>query len=123
QSITRILPITVNPNPFNVIVPGDASKIYASSTFSTPKIIPVTFRDFTSTSANYLIITNKILRRPAGGYNDAVQAYAAFRASSAGGSYDTLIATVDQLYDQFNYGEVSPLAIYSFMKFMTQGSI
>ena len=123
QSIVQIRPIVANPNPFNVIVPGGTSKLFASSEILTPSIIPVSFRDFSNSNANFLIITNKILRKPAGGYSDAVQAYAAYRASAAGGSYDTLITTVDQLYDQFNYGEVSPLAIYSFMKFMTQGSI
>ncbi len=123
QNIVRIQTITANPNPFNVIVPGGVSKLFSSSVTVAPSIIPVSFRDFSNSSSNFLIITNKELRKPSGGYSDPVQAYAGYRASTTGGSYDTLIVNIDQLYNQFNYGEVSPLAIYSFMKFMTQGNI
>jgi hypothetical protein len=123
QNIKRVKTITANPNPFTAIVPGDVSQLYSSSEIITPQIIPVAFHDFSNSTANYLIITNKALRSPSGDYSDPVKAYASYRASSIGGNYDTLIVNVDQLYDQFNYGEVSPLAIYSFMKFMTQNQI
>ncbi len=42
--------------------------------------------------------------KPALGYGDPVQSYAAYRASTAGGGYDTLTVPIDQLYNQFNYG-------------------
>ena len=58
--------------------------------------------------------------KPAGATADPVRAYAAYRASSAGGRYDTLVSTVFQLYDQFNYGEQSPLALRRFLTYMLQ---
>jgi hypothetical protein len=124
QSVNQILPI-FSGGTFTAVVPGTstAKTLYASSEFITPSIVPVSFRPLNSYSSNFLIITNKVLRSPVAG-SDQVQAYAAYRASTAGGSYDTLIVNIDQLYNQFNYGEVSPLAIYSFMNFMAaQGNI
>lgn len=56
--------------------------------------------------------------QPAGGFANPVKAFAGYRASEAGGNYDTLVVTIDQLYNQFNYGETSPGAIYEFMRFM-----
>ncbi|HEY9487518.1 MAG TPA: C25 family cysteine peptidase, partial [Chryseosolibacter sp.] len=46
-----------------------------------------------------------------------VKAFAEYRALPEGGGFDTLIMNIDQLYDQFNYGEASPRAVYQFMKF------
>ncbi|MHC2993314.1 hypothetical protein OB13_17650, partial [Pontibacter sp. HJ8] len=44
--------------------------------------------------------------------------YAAYRASAAGGSYDTLLLHMDQVVDQFHYGEFSSNAIRKFMGYM-----
>ncbi len=119
QNITQLLG-TVSNNTFTSIVPGTSvsKSLYASSEFISPSVIPVSFRPLNSYAANYLIITNKVLTSPSSGYTNPVQAYATYRASTAGGGYDTLTVNIDQLYNQFNYGEVSPLGIYSFMKFM-----
>ncbi len=93
--------------------------LFLSSTSLAPMSIkPISFRSFQSVNANYLIITNKALMKPAANYANVVKAYAGYRASAAGGKYDTLTVSVDQLYDQFNYGETSSLAIYEFMKLM-----
>ncbi len=92
--------------------------LLATSIASTPIIQPISFRQIEAAVPNFLIITNKILMRPSSGYSNVIQAYAAYRASAAGGKYDTLTVTVDQLYNQFNYGETSSLAIYEFMKYM-----
>ena len=81
----------------------------------------VAFRRFVPADYNYLIISNKILMQPAGSVNNAVEAYAAYRASPDGGGYDTLVVDIGQLYDQFSFGEVTPLAIYHFMDFMING--
>lgn len=97
---------------------GTARKLFAKSTFSIPVIQRISFRQINPAAANYLVISNKALMKPALNYNDPVKAYAGYRASVAGGGYDTLVVTVDQLYNQFNFGEPSALAIYQFMKFM-----
>jgi hypothetical protein len=58
--------------------------------------------------------------KPAAPYSNAVKAYAAYRASEEGGAYDTLLVDMDLLYNQFNYGETSPLAIYNFMRYLVE---
>lgn len=77
-----------------------------------------TFRSIVAAQHNYIVISNKDLMQAASGYANPVKAYAGYRASEAGGSYDTLVVTADQLYNQFNYGETSPRAIYEFMRYM-----
>lgn len=69
------------------------------------------FRNIDATKHNYLVITHPKL------YN-ASKNYAAYRRSTKGGSYDTLVVTMDLLVNQFNYGEFSPLAIRRFVQFM-----
>lgn len=98
-------------------------KIYAASTFIVPtvgQIKPVMFREL-RTSAKFIIISHKSLMMPGLEYSNPVKAFAEYRASTEGGSYDTLMVDVDQLYDQFNYGENSPTAIYEFMRYMIAG--
>lgn len=89
---------------------------------SVGKITPVTFRSITPGAQDYVIISHPKLRKPAATYADPVKAYAAYRASVEGGSFDTLLVNVQQLYDQFNYGEKSPLAIYNFVKHLAKGT-
>ena len=93
-------------------------KILATSVFTTPPVKRVSFRNLVPASAEYVIISHKSLMKPAAPYSDAVKAYASYRASADGGSYDTLLVDMDQLYNQFNYGETSSLAIYNFMKYL-----
>lgn len=76
-----------------------------------PAVKKVKFRNINPSQPNYLIVSHSALRQQAGGHVDPVKAYGAYRASAAGGSFDTLVVNVGQLYDQFSYGEVTPLAI------------
>lgn len=92
-------------------------KILTTTGFSTPPVKRVFFRNM-NTSGEYVIISNKALMKPAASYTDVVKAYGGYRASAAGGGYDTLVVDMDQLYNQFNYGEVSPLAISRFMHYL-----
>ena len=80
------------------------------------------FREIDPNKHDYLIISNKKLRQPVDNYQDPVQAYADYRASSDGGSFDTLLVDMELLYDQYNYGEISPLAIRYFVKDMLTGN-
>ncbi|HSF45970.1 MAG TPA: C25 family cysteine peptidase, partial [Chitinophagaceae bacterium] len=91
----------------------------ASITILVPSVQPVTFQNLNPQSHNYIIITHSSLQQPGGAYGDPVQAYADYRASAAGGGFSPLIADIQQLYDQFSYGEVTPLAIFRFMKYFT----
>lgn len=84
-------------------------------------IKPVSFRKIDPAKPNYLIVTHPVMQQPATNEPDPVRAYAAYRASDAGGHYDTLTVTVDQLFDQFSYGERHPLSIRRFADYMLQG--
>jgi hypothetical protein len=76
------------------------------------------FRKIVPKDHNYIIVSHKKLTAPAGNYQNPPRDYAAYRASAIGGGYDTLVVLVDQLYDQFHYGDRSPSGIRRFMKFM-----
>lgn len=97
-------------------------QLFMSAAAITPSIKPVSFRQINPLSHNFLIVSHRQLMMPGGSYSNPVRSYASFRASLAGGSYDTLSVSVDQLYNQFNFGETSPRAIYQFVKYMAQGS-
>lgn len=104
------------------VVPNTNSsrKILVTNSFATPRVRAVRFRPITAAAHNYLIISHPSLMKPGGSYADPVRAFAAYRASPAGGDYDTLVVTTPLLYDQFNYGETSSVAIYEFMRFMVE---
>lgn len=87
---------------------------------SVPAIRTVTFTNRTSRKPTYLIITHETLMKPASGTTNAVRDYAAYRASVAGGGHDTLTVTMQQLIDQYSYGERHPLAIRRFARQMLQ---
>ena len=108
----------------NAIVPSSttARRIYASSSTITPTIKPVRFRQIVPAQHDYVIIGHPLLRQPALGYSDPIKAYADYRASTAGGGYDTLLINIQQVYDQFNYGETSPLGVYKFLEFLTNSN-
>ncbi|SNC60260.1 CARDB protein [Hymenobacter gelipurpurascens] len=82
----------------------------------------VQFRQISPAAHNFLIISSRVLMQPASGVTNPVRAYANYRASSAGGSYDTLVVTSEELYDQFHYGERSALAVRQFAQWMLAGS-
>ncbi len=89
--------------------------------FITPiRLERVELRSIDPTAYDYLMITNKALRKPAGGHDDIVKAYADYRASEAGGSFRPLLLNISDLYNQFSYGERTPLAIRRFAEYMFQ---
>lgn len=102
------------------IVPNTQSSrsLFAFTSTTTPTLKKVSFRTINPDQAEYVIISNKSLMKAALGYSDPVKAYAGYRATEAGGGYDTLVVTMDQLYNQFNYGETSSRAIYEFMRYL-----
>lgn len=98
---------------------NDVRQILVTNQTITPSSIKrVVFRPFTSTNATFLIISHKNFQRAALGSSNPLKSYASYRASNAGGGFDTLTVTMDQLYNQFTYGESTPLAIFRFLKFI-----
>lgn len=88
------------------------------SEFLTPPLEKVEFQNITASEYNYIIISHPLLMKAAGSVSNPVQAYADYRASGAGGAHKVLVADIEMLYNQFNYGQVGPLAIHRFMQFM-----
>ncbi|SHN02299.1 Peptidase family C25 [Cyclobacterium lianum] len=76
----------------------------------------IRFRNLLAQNADFLIISHSLLRRPASNYGDPVGAYAAYRATPAGGAFDTLTVNVQEIYDQFSFGEKTPLGIRNFLR-------
>jgi len=82
----------------------------------------VSFRNFNGVDPDYVIISNKLLNTPSENYAQPVTAYSNYRASTAGGSYDTLTVFMDQLHNQFNYGEPSPMNIFRFSQYLVENT-
>ncbi|MBB6612079.1 hypothetical protein H7F15_13600 [Pontibacter sp. Tf4] len=79
----------------------------------------IRFRNITPSAHNYIILTNKrLMKKVLGSAYRAPEEYAAYRASQAGGGYDTLLVHMDQVIDQFHYGEFSVNAIRKMMSYM-----
>ncbi len=86
------------------------------SKFMTPTIRRVEFGNNQITGNNYIIISHPYLSQPAGAYDDPVQAYVDYRESVEGGGHNVYYADVTKLYDEFSYGEYTPLALKRFIK-------
>lgn len=92
-----------------------ADELFPFTPFPAKKI---NFRQINPATPTFIIISHPQLMKPAAGTTNAVKSYAAYRASAAGGRYDTLVVTVQQLYDQFTYGEKSWLALRHFARWV-----
>ena len=91
--------------------------LFLSEGFLIPEIEKVNFRNFRDLPHQYIILSHDFFINST---QDVVHEYGRYRASAAGGNYDTLIVDVQQLFDQFNFGEISPLAIYNFIDFISR---
>ncbi|RYY21018.1 MAG: hypothetical protein EOO36_01880 [Cytophagaceae bacterium] len=91
----------------------------ASALLVPPAAKRVNFKPINPAAPNFIIITHPKLMRAAGAVPNAALEYAKYRASVAGGAYDTLMVTAPQLYDQFHYGERSVIALRHFAQWVT----
>lgn len=117
-------------NPYSVKIIETAkingqvnAMVPSSSTNKTPKLIlsnkylqpssakTVNLRKITPEDFNYLIITNSTLL-------PAAEKYAQYRSTPQGGNYKTLVTDISEIYDQFNFGEPSPVAIRAFVDYI-----
>ena len=98
----------VNEEPANISAVG----IFTSKTF-----INYAIKD---NQGDYLIITNPVLFNDGTGIN-YVEQYKQYRASVAGGSFNTRVILIDELNDQFAFGiKKHPAAIRDFIRFAVQ---
>jgi hypothetical protein len=85
--------------------------------FTVEAMHAVRFRDYRALAANYLLVGHRQLEQPSLQHANPLQAYASYRASVAGGSFDTLVLRMEELYDQFAFGERTPWALHAYLKF------
>lgn len=107
---------TTRPNgKVNAMVPSSADKeqklILTNHLLKANSLESFKPRKITPEDYNYLIVTNSTLL-------PAAENYAQYRQSTQGGNYKTLIADITEIYNQFNYGEPSPVAIKEFVNYM-----
>lgn len=95
------------------------SKIYLqqeSRVFQVEKMKPLRFRNYLAQKADYILVGHRELEKPSAQYSNPLKAYAIHRASAQGGGFDTLTVRMEDLYDQFAYGEQSAVALYEFLR-------
>lgn len=91
---------------------GNAMKLFAATEVLTGTPASVTFQQITPSAFDYLIITSDTLLTSA-------NEYATYRQTeSPGKKYKPLVKRIKDIYNQFNYGEPSPVAIRRFVDFM-----
>ena len=107
------------------IIPGPETerKILAvTNPIFVAKVEPVSFEAVDVTS-DYLIVTHAALRQVASDGLDPIQSFADYRASIVGGGYSSVILNFFDVVDQFNFGDISPLAIRNLLDFaITNGT-
>ncbi len=88
--------------------------------FAVEQMTPVTFRDYRTTPAEYLILSHPaFFADPTQGNANPVAAYADYRRSTAGGGFETLVVDINELYEQFAYGvRYHPLAVRNFIHYI-----
>lgn len=76
----------------------------------------VKFRNYLAQASNYIIVGHSELEKASSNYANPLKMYGQHRASALGGGFDTLTVRMDELYDQYAYGEKSPVALYEFLR-------
>lgn len=104
---------------YTASVPSQPSKIWIQqeqSVIQVGTMQRVRFRNYLAQAANYILVGHRELEKASSKYSNPLKKYAEHRASALGGGYDTLTVRMEELYDQFGYGEKSPVALYEFLK-------
>ncbi|MFD2933127.1 putative type IX secretion system sortase PorU2 [Spirosoma flavum] len=102
-----LIVVTETTRSRDILLTNHINKPLATQSVKLQIVLPKT--------TDYLIITHSSLRPSA-------VTYANYRASVEGGSYKPFIVESDSLYDQFNYGEKSPLGLRRFADFALANS-
>ncbi|UZR93318.1 C25 family cysteine peptidase [Chondrinema litorale] len=116
---------TLSGTNFTANIQGNNSEVilYISpETKSIDDVSEATIQPLTYTNANYVILTHRDLMQAAGDEDNVITAYADYRASAEGGNYTVLTAEINNIYNQFTYGEVHPVAIQRFIDALHQNT-
>lgn len=114
--------INESVNSFNAVVDNTSIErtLFAqSSQKSVTSFEEVFFNNFNPVNFDYLMISHADLRgNTTSGQSDQVAAYKNYRESVAGGAHTVLDIDIDIIFNQFNYGNPSPLAIRRFCEYV-----
>jgi hypothetical protein len=111
--ITRQVSATSGSVSLSVDNVTESRKLHAvSAPLSSPALAEQTFQPIGLSGKNYLIISHRDLMQNASDGKDPVKAYADYRASS----YSVATVEIHDIYNQYNYGDPSALAIRNFLK-------
>ncbi|MEZ0540101.1 C25 family cysteine peptidase [Fibrella arboris] len=94
--------------------------LMASASLPILGIERVVFRNLNPAKAGFILVAHPSLAVSTTASPNAVADYAAYRASKAGGGYDTLSVTINQLFNQFSYGERNAVAIRRFVDYLSR---
>lgn len=104
---------------FRASISTDSSRVWVQSEESiTPvqSMKPVQFQNYLSQEADYILVGHHQLEISTDQYENPLVSYAEHRSSALGGGFKTLTVFIEDLYDQYSYGEESPAAIFEFLK-------
>ncbi|WP_138481210.1 putative type IX secretion system sortase PorU2 [Dyadobacter bucti] len=111
------VPRIISSTPGDFAVDRNSEKLTLLATKETISINPVkiesiNFQDISPASYDYLIVCS-------GSLNSSSNTYANYRQlTSPGKKYKPIVKNIKDIYNQFNYGEPSPVAIRRFVDFM-----
>lgn len=120
----RLIAGTQDGSTRRLVVPNTTSSrqlLLTTSVVTPARLERVVFRKLDLVKPNYLIVSHELLMKPVGSVADPVRAHAGYRASVKGGQYDTLVVSMKELFNQFSFGERTPLAIRRFADYMLTG--
>ncbi len=126
---TRLLEITDPINPrfifknnypdrFEFVVPDPSISRQFFAFTSTKNVFDVKEVDMNQidpSNASYLIITHDYFHSNASDGLDPVLAYQAYRESASGGSFSVASTTIDEIFNQYGFGDPTSLAIRNFI--------
>lgn len=108
---------TVSGDTLHFLLPGYAGErtlyVYTDNALQTPQIQPRTDLvnlSSTSNGADFVIITHP-------SFASSAQAYKRYRDTSSVNGLDTRVVYVDEIFDEFGYGTMTPQAIKNFCKY------
>lgn len=85
-----------------------------------PSIARIDMQELDPRNFNYLILTHESLNQAVDGINP-VTAYEQYREGGSGGGYEVLVAYIDDVFNQFGFGDPGPLAIRNFVRYAVGG--
>ena len=126
---TRVIEFTDPVNPrfivttsfsdrmeFVVPDPSIPRSLYAfTSTKTVGSIEEVSMEEIDPQNATYLLLSSQHFHQPAGDGMNPVDAYKNYRESNAGGNYSVTSVTIEDVFNQYGYGDPTSLSIRNFV--------